>query len=479
MVNTPLRLHPWRRWSLMWRRMSPPALFLWSFVFLISLGTLGLMMLPGLQVGPRLGFVDSLFTMTSAVTITGLTVADTATKFTAAGQAWILLFIQLGGIGLITLTSLIIGALGRRLSLRSEMLAVAPTRSHDQLNVWDLALGVTKFSLVVEAAGVLVLFLLWLPHYPADEAVWHATFHGISAYCNAGFSTFSTSMMGFADKPLTLIVISVLVIIGGLGFLTFEELLRWWRTSRMRRSGIRLVKRGPHRLSSHTWAVLVTSGVLLVLGWVLFAVFEWYGVLASMSPNDKVWNALFMSVSTRSSGFNSVDYTLVGNDTSALTMMLMFIGGSPGSMAGGIKTTTFAVLVALGLSRIRGHRFVAIKDRAIPQGTIERTVGIILLAMLIVVSSFFTLSAIEGVGLDAASSRAQFLPIAFETMSAFSTTGLSMNVTPNLQPSSKVIVLVMLFVGRVGLLSFFTAVVLRRAQPPGYLRPAQEDVIVG
>ncbi len=463
----------------MWRRMSPPALFLWSFVFLIALGTLGLMLLPGLQVGRQLGFVDALFTITSAVCVTGLVVVDTATRFTTAGQAWILLFIQLGGIGLITLTSLIIGALGRRLSLRSEMLAVGPSRAHDQPTVWELAVGVTKFSLVVEGVGALLLCVLWLPHYPVDEALWHATFHAISAYCNAGFSTFSDSLIGFTDKPLTLIVVSLLVVIGGLGFLTFEELLRWWRTSRIRRSGFRVRRQGPHRLSSHTWAVLVTSGVLLLVGWVLFAFFEWHGVLASMSPNDKLWNAWFLSASARTAGFNNIDYALVGNDSSALTMMLMFIGGSPGSTAGGIKTTTIAVLFALGLSRMRGHRFVAIKDRAIPQGTVERTVGIMLLAMLVVVGSFFVLSAIEGAGLDATASRAQFLPVAFETVSAFATVGLSMNLTPTLADPSKLIVVGLMFVGRVGLLSFFSAVVLRRAQPPGYLRPAQEDVIVG
>jgi trk system potassium uptake protein TrkH len=286
-------------------------------------------------------------------------------------------------------------------------------------------------------------------------------------------------LIGLRDSSLSLVVISVLVIVGGLGYLTFEELLRWWRSLRTQRAGGRIVLRGPHRLSSHTYAVLVTTGVLLGAGWLLFAIFEWPDTLAQLSTVDKIWNAWFMSVTPRTAGFNNVDYALVGNDSSTLTMILMFIGGSPGSTAGGIKTTTIAVLFALGMSRMRGHRYVGLKDRAIPVGTIERTVGVFLLAILVSIAGFFVIGAIEGSGLGARASRDQFLPIAFETISAFSTTGLSMNLTSGLEDASKVVLSGMMFIGRVGLLAFFSAVVLRRAVPPAFLRPAQEDVIVG
>ncbi len=462
-----------------WNRMAAPSLFVTSFVLLIAIGTFGLMALAGLQNGPRLGFVDSLFTMTSAVCVTGLVVVDTATQFTGLGQLWILLFIQLGGIGLISLTTLLIGAMGRRLSLRSEMLAVAPTRTHDRPEVWELTLAVTKFSLIVEGLGALALFLTWLPDLSVGDAAWAGLFHAISAYCNAGFSTFSTSLIGHADNQLALFIVSVLIIIGGLGYLTFEELIRWWKTRRALRAGIRDVGHGSRRMSSHTWAVVVTSMVLLLAGWIMFAIFEWYGALGHLSVFDKLTNAWFLSVTPRTAGFNNLDYTLVGNDTAALTMLFMFIGGSPGSTAGGIKTTTVAVLVALGLSRFQGQRFVSLKHRAIPPGTIERTVGIFLLAIFILVASFFVISAIEAVGQDAATSRGQFLPIAFEVVSAFATVGLSMNYTPELEAPSKLIVALLMFIGRVGLFSFFTAVMLRRAQPPAFKRPAQEDLIVG
>jgi trk system potassium uptake protein TrkH len=464
------------RYLLFWHRLSPPALFMASFVVLIAIGTAGLMVIPGLQRGPTLGLIDSLFMITSAVCVTGLAVVDTATHFSFWGQLWILIFIQLGGLGLISLTTLIIGSMGARLSLRSEMLTVAPTRHGDKPEVWQIALAVTKFSLVVEAIGAVLLFALWAFDHPLDRAVWHAIFHSVSAYCNAGFSTFSDSLIG--ERALVLFFISVLVIVGGLGYLTFEELIRWWKHVRARRSGVVIRLRGGHRLSSHTWAVVVTTTVLLLGGWVLMAAFEWNGTLGDMSLIDKLTNSWFLSVTPRTAGFNSIDYGNVGNDTAALTIMLMFVGGSPGSTAGGVKTTTIAVLVALGLSRMQGLRFVGLKQRAIPEGTVERTVGIMLLSMLVLVVAFFFLNSIQAVGLTAEASRDQFLPIAFETFSAFGTVGLSMNLTAKLTPAAELVVIWLMFVGRVGLLAFFSAVVLKRGHT-GSLRPAQEDVIVG
>jgi trk system potassium uptake protein TrkH len=464
------------RYLIAWRRMSPPALFMASFVVLIAIGTAGMMWIPGLENGTPLGFLDALFTITSAVCVTGLSVVDTATHFTFWGQLWILLFIQLGGLGLISLTTLIIGAMGARLSLRSEMLTVAPPRHGDRPEVWEIALAVTKFSLVVQGIGALLLFALWVFEHPVHEALWHAVFHAVSAYCNAGFSTFSDNLIG--ERALVLTVISLLIIVGGFGYLTFEELLRWWKHARARRTGVRIRMRGGHRLSSHTWAATVTTLILLFGGWIIMAMFEWNRTLGEMDLIDALANSWFLSVTPRTAGFNSIDYGAVGNDTAAFTIMLMFIGGSPGSTAGGIKTTTIAVLIALGLSRMRGHKFVGLKQRAIPEGTVERTVGMMLLAVLVLSASFFLLSSFQGFGLTAQEAREQFLPVAFETFSAFGTVGLSMNYTAKLHPAGESLVILLMFIGRVGLLSFFSAMVLKRGHA-GTLRPAQEDVIVG
>jgi trk system potassium uptake protein TrkH len=467
------------RWILFWRRLSAPTVFLLSFVLLILFGTAVLMATPGMERGDALSPVDALFTTASAVTVTGLVVVDTATHFTLLGQVWLLVCIQLGGIGLITLTTMLIGALGKRLSLRSEMLGMVPVRRQDRPEVWQVAIGVAKFSLAIELAGAVVLFALWLPRFSVGEAAWHAVFHAVSAYCNAGFSSLPGGLVQFQDAPLTLVVVSILVVLGGLGYLTFEELIRWWRSGTATRRGVRIRFQGARRLSSHTYAVVVTSATLLLGGWILFALFEWSDTLGGMSIVDKITNAWFMSVMPRSGGFNTIDYAQIGNASATLTMLLMFVGGSPGSMAGGIKTTTLAVIVALGMSRFRGHRSVEIKHRAVPQGTIERTIGVVLLFMAVLIVSFFVLGAIQGSGLDSIQTRELFLPTAFETLSAFTTTGLTMGSTADLASPSKLVLVVLMFIGRVGLFSFFAAVILRRSRPTAFVRSAQEDVIVG
>jgi trk system potassium uptake protein len=454
-----------------WHNVSPPTLLALSFATLIALGTAGLMLLPGIYRQQPLGFLDALFTMTSATCVTGLIVVDTATWFTRFGQLWILLFIQLGGIGLITLTTLIIGSIGRRLSLRSEAIVGAPIDYTHRQNVTRLALAVTRFTLMAEAVGALILWLEWLPRFGVREAAWHAVFHSVSAFCNAGFSTFSDSMMGMSSRPLVLLTLSVLIILGGLGYLSGEEALRWWRNRH---------NRVQQRMSIHTFSALLMTGILLVGGTLLYGVFEWNGVLAEFDLVDKAVNSWFMSVTARTAGFNSISYAQVANSTAFFTILLMVVGGSPGSTAGGLKTTTLAVLVALALARIRGRRYVAIHGRALPSGTTERTVSLALVAFAVMTLSVFLMSTSETGGAHTLEARQAFLPVFFEVVSAFCTVGLSMDSTPLLSGFGKVLTIALMFVGRLGPLAFFAALSLQSA---GYVkrsvRPAHEDLIVG
>ena len=460
-----------RHWVERWRRLSPHALFVVSFAALITIGTSGLFLIPGLYVGEPLGFVDALFTMTSAVCVTGLIVVDTATYFTRWGQLWILLFVQLGGLGLITLTTLIIGALGRRLSLRSEMITV-PTATYREgrPEVSSVARAAAKFTFVVEAFGAVALWPQFWQDFGPGDAAWHALFQSVSAFCNAGFSTFSTSLEDYAERPLVPLTISVLVVLGGLGYLTTTEVLRWWRG----RKHERLL-----RLSSHSFASVTMTAVLLALGTLLFAAFEWHGVLAEMGLLDRLVNAWFMSVTPRTAGFNTIPYGSVGNGTAFLTILLMTIGGSPGSMAGGIKTTTAAILIALALARIRGRRQVELHGRTVPEATVERTASLALVASGLVIAAVFLLSMTEMRGQPLAEERAAVLPLIFETVSAFGTVGLSMGVTPTLETSGRLFVIVLMFLGRVGPLAFFAALSFRKARLPAGMRAAREDVVVG
>lgn len=459
-----------RRGLVLWRRLSAPQLFVGSFALLVALGTVALKTVPGIYAGEELGWLDALFTSTSAVCVTGLIVVDTATRFTPAGQALLLALIQLGGLGIITFTSLIIVALGRRLSLRQEAVATGAREVAPHVEPRALARGVVVFTLAIEGLGAAALWLLWAPRMGWGGAVWPAVFHSVSAFCNAGFSTFSDSLVGFQRSPATLAVVSGLVILGGLGFLTLEE-LRLLR--RARGEGRRV------RLSLHSRVVLATTAVLLLVAWPAFALAEWSVTLAELPWADRLANAWFMSVTPRTAGFNSVDYALASDASIFLTIILMFVGGSPGSTAGGMKTTTFALVGLLAWNRFRGREVVSVAGRSVPEETIQRAVGLAVVAFAMVTGFIFLFTTVEMAGVSHAQSEGAFLRYMFEVVSAFNTVGLSMGVTSLLSDAAKWLTVVLMFVGRVGPLTFAAALALRRPTGASEFRYAYEEVVVG
>jgi trk system potassium uptake protein len=458
-----------RRLSL-WRRISPAQLFVGSFGFLILVGTIGLKTLPGLYTGEPLGWLDALFTATSAVCVTGLIVVDTATYFTIRGQAWILLLIQLGGLGMITFTTLIILALGRRLSLRQEVLSTGTADVTPHVDYRLLTRDVVRFTLIFEAVGALLLYAAWAPRFGWGGAVWHAVFHSISAFCNAGFSTFSDSLMGFQTSPVTLGVVMVLVVVGGLGFLTLEEL---YLRRKAESEGTRF------RISLHSRIVLLTTAVLLVGGWMLFTALEWRLTLAEMPVWARPFNSLFMSVTARTAGFNTIDYDDAGGGTNFLTILLMSIGGSPGSTAGGLKTTTLALLVLLAWSRFRGREITSLWGRSVPEETVKRAVGLFTVGFVVVTLAILGYVVIEMGNVSHAQAEAGFLPHMFEAVSAFNTVGLSMGVTGDLSTPGRWLTILLMYMGRVGPLTFAAAIALARPTSKGEFRYAYEDVVVG
>jgi trk system potassium uptake protein TrkH len=445
-------------------------MLLGSFLGLIAFGTLGLMALPGLYTGPGLGWVDAVFTATSAVCVTGLIVVDTATYFTRWGQAFLLLLIQLGGLGILTFTTLLILALGRRLSLQQEAVTAAHRDVAPDVDFRHLARNVVVFTLVFEAAGAVLLFLVLLKRYAVAEAAWHGLFQAISAFCNAGFSTFSDSLMGFQRNPLVQIVIMTLIVTGGIGFLALEEL----NLLRNRRRQSRTMM-----LSLHTRMVLLVTLVLLVTGWVTYTGLEWTNTLDSLPVWAKVSNGLFMSVTARTAGFNTVDYAATADSTNYLTILLMSVGGSPGSTAGGVKTTTFALVGLLAASRILGRQVTSVQSRSVPEETIQRAVGLVVVAfgMVTVATLLYSVIEIGSAGHDDAPGA--FIEHMFEAVSAFNTVGLSMGVTGELSTPSRLLTIALMYVGRVGPLTFAAAIALARPNAGGEFRFAYEDVIVG
>lgn len=453
-----------------WRRLTAAQLFVLSFAGLVLFGTVGLRLLPGLYTGARLGWLDALFTATSAVCVTGLIVLDTATGFTFAGQLFLLLLIQLGGLGMIAFTTVIILAMGRRLSLRAEATAATDFDVAPDLDASRLGRDVLRFTIAIEAVGTLLLYLLWIEDFGWAGAAWPAIFHAVNAFCNAGFSTFSTSMVSEQRNEAVLLVVAGLTVLGSLGFLTLEELSQWQRARKANRR---------FRLSIHSRLAITTTLALLVAGWMAFAAFEWSHTLARLDASEKLANALFMSVTPRSGGFNSIDYGQATQSTSFLTIILMFIGGSPGSTAGGIKVTTFALIGLLAISRFRGHEVVHAFGRSIPEETIQRAVGLAVVAFSVVTAGIFLFTWTEATAASGLGAQTDFLSHMFEAVSSFNTVGLSMNVTHRLSEPGRLLSIVMMFVGRVGPLTFAAALAIKRHRAGNDYRYAYEDVVVG
>ncbi|HEY0972653.1 MAG TPA: potassium transporter TrkG [Gemmatimonadales bacterium] len=466
-VSAARRFERWsthRRRSLVdvWADISPSRLLVSSFALLIVLGTLGLRLLPGLYTGERLGWVDSLFMATSAVCVTGLSVIDPAADLTLAGQLWLLLLIQLGGLGLLTLTSGILLTVGRRLSLRHEELVRSGAEAAPEVDYRELVRRVLRYTFLIELAGAALLWAATAPRLGAGAAVWPAVFHAVSAFCNAGFSVVPGNLATLRGDFPALTVIMTLIVMGGLGFLTLTEILphgagRWHR----------------RRTSLHTRLVLVSTLVLLVGGAVTFGIFEWEHTLAGMPIHERILNALFGSVTARTAGFNTVDYGAVSASTAFATILLMFVGGAPGSTAGGVKVTTVALLVVLALARIRGQRHVSAFHRTIPEETIGRAIGIVVIAGMLLTGMLFLLLVVD----PRAAAHGSFLRYMFEATSAFATVGLSMNLTPELSPAGRLVIVVLMFVGRVGVMTLAAALTLERRALP--FRYAKEDVAIG
>jgi len=462
---TGLRPSATRRWDFAvgrlpwWRRWTPPQLFVASFALLIALGTLGFQTLPGLYTGTPFTWEESLFTATSAVCVTGLVVVDPATRLTLFGQGFLLLQIQLGGLGMITFTSLIIVAMGGRLSLRNQSLTGADGATWVEPR--QLVMDVVRFTFAIELIGAMFLFAIWIPRMGWQAALWPAIFHSVSAFCNAGFSTFSDSMMGFQQSPATLAVIMALIVAGGLGFLTMHEMDPFQATTYRR------------RMSLQTRLILLTTVALILSGWLAFALLEWNHVLKDLPPTDRLMNALFLSVTARTAGFNSVDYAQAADSSNFLTILLMMIGGSPGSTAGGIKTTTFAVLGLLAWSRLRGHETPHLFGRSLREDNTDRAAGLFVIAFGIVTVGILLLSFTER-----NTHFGGFLDRMFEAVSAFNTVGVSTGLSPRLSSAGRAIIIVLMFVGRVGPLSF-AAALARPIRAGARFRYAYEDVMVG
>lgn len=428
-----------------------------AFLAAIAIGTL-LLMLPAARAGTGAApFVTALFTSTSAVCVTGLIVVDTPTYWSGFGQAVILLLFQVGGFGIMSGATLLGLLVMQRLRLGYRLLAQAETRSLQLGDVVAVLKLILVITVVVEATLALALFARLHLVYgePAPAAAWNAVFHAVSAFNNAGFSTYSDSLVGFAADPYVILPVALAVVVGGLGFPVLHEIRQ---------------ERRYRRWSIHTKLTLVGTASLLVLGTAGFAYYEWDNP-ATLGAHDlpaRWMGALFHSVTSRTAGFNALDVAALQPESLTLGYALMFIGGGSAGTAGGIKVTTFMLLGAVVLAEICGYKDTVVFRRRISAAAQRQALSIVLLALGVVGIAVLVLSDLTDFTLQV---------LMFEAISAFATVGLSTGITPSLPPAGQGVLIALMFIGRVGTITVAAALALRGAAR--LYRYPEERPIVG
>ena len=447
--------------------LHPATLVLASFIVAIIIGTV-LLKLPLATKTHQISLIDTLFTATSAVCVTGLVVVDTGTYFTVFGQLVILALIQIGGLGVMTISVAFFRWIGHTISFQQRMVIKDLFLNHPGESIFDLVKTIMLVTLCAEAAGAVLLTVHWSQEFSFGHAVYLAVFHSVSAFCNSGFVLFSNSMMSYSSSLLLTMTLMSLIVVGGMGFPVIYEIQN------------RIVKRGKtnNPLSLQTKMVVITTIVLIFVGALFYAYMERDGLGAGHSLSYRIMVPFFQSITCRTAGFNTVDISSLHDITLAFMILLMFIGASPGSCGGGVKTTTVAILMAFTLSRVKKHKRVTIFKKSVPDETVTRSMSLILVSVGIICLVFFMLLLGSAARVGAMSGqRGVFLPYLFETVSAFGTVGLSMGVTPLLTAWGKAWVILMMLIGRVGVISF--AYIIVGTDTTIDVEYSEENVMVG
>ncbi|HBZ65855.1 MAG TPA: ATPase [Bacteroidales bacterium] len=422
--------------------IGPAGLLTISFVFLIITGTL-LLMMPRMTVTGGIRFLDSLFTSTSACCVTGLIVVDTASFFTMRGQFIILLLIQLGGINIISFATFFTSFYRNLGGLKYQSLMKDLLSTDKLADTHSLLRRIVMYSFMIEGVGTLLIYLSWRDYFvdlSSGRQFFYAIFHSISAFNNAGFSLFTDNLAGeiIGKAWVSHIIIALLIIFGGLGFLVIQDVFS-------PRSILFRIKHPWRRIATSSKVVLLTSGILILAGMFVFLIAPHNEAIQGLSWGRKILAAFFQSVVSRTAGFNSVDLSLLPTSIIVFFMFLMYVGGSPGSTAGGIKTTTFAVLMRSSVATLRGEKYLTMFRRNISFDTLDKAYALAFYSMAVIMLSAFLLTFTEP--------DVNFVSILFEEISAFATVGLSTGITAQMSDSGRLILIMSMFIGRVGTLT--------------------------
>lgn len=448
-----------------WRELSTTQKIMLSFFLVIMLGSVLLALPISSATGEVIPYIDALFTATTSVCVTGLVTVTTATAWNVFGQVVILLLIQIGGLGVITIMSGILIGLQRRIGLGDRMLL------QDAFNLNSLS-GVVKFTknvligtFVVEAVGALLYMTVFVPRFGA-RGIWFAVFNSVSAFCNAGMDIMGeNSLCDYATNPIINGVTSSLIIMGGIGYIVWWDVVRVLRNAK--NQGMKCIR----GLTFHSKLALSVTGILIFVGALLILICEYNNPLTikGYSLFDKIQISLFQSVTTRTAGFATIDQQNLTNASAMISIMLMFIGGSPVGTAGGVKTVTIAVLFISALATIRNEGEASVFRRAISKEAVSKAVAVVSMSFIILFASTILLSVVT---------EASSLDIFYETASATATVGLTRNLTPTLNIWGKIIIIVTMYLGRIGPISLAIALNTRR-EIKNIIKNPVEEIHVG
>jgi len=434
-------------------KLNPSQLLILVFIVFITLGTL-LLKLP-FATTTSVTWLDALFTATSAMTVTGLIVVDTAQAYTTFGEIVIVSLIQIGGLGIMSFAVLIFMMLGKKIGLKERLLVQQALNQTSVGGVIKLIKNLFVFSLSIELVAMLFLAIKWVPEYGWNQGLYYSFFHSISAFNNAGFALWPDGLMKYVGDPIINIFITLLFIIGGLGFTVLSDL--WY-------------KKKFQKLSLHSKMMIVGTFIINIVAMLLIFVLEYsnpktLGGLSSLA--DKVWASYFQAVSPRTAGFNTLDIAGLDEATIFLFLLLMFIGAGSASTGGGIKLTTFMVIIFAVLTFLKGKKDIVIRNRSINLEVVLRSLAISTIGLVFIVTAVFILNISE---------EAPFLEILFEVISAFGTVGLSMGLTGSLTFIGKIVIIFIMFIGKLGPLTLAYSL----AQPEkAKIKYPTEDILTG
>lgn len=451
-----MALHKFRFASLVY--LTSSRIILLSFAIPILLGAFMLALPVASSNGNSVGWLDALFTATSAVCVTGLAVVDTGSVYSLFGQWVILALIQLGGLGFMTYSVLVAIVLGKKIGLKDRLLIQQSTNALSTRGIVRLSIGIFVAALIIEGLGAIVLTVRWMADMDFATALYYGIFHSVSSFNNAGFALWPDSLSRYVGDPVINVMITLLFIFGGLGFTVIMDL---WKNRSWR------------KLSLHSKIVLLASGILCAAGFLVIVAIEWFNpaTFGSLSWSERLWAGYFQGVVTRTAGFNTIDIASMMTASQFFMIFLMFIGASSGSTGGGIKTTTVVILLLALISIVRGKSDVQIMERRIAPSIVMRAMAVMVISVGVVLAATFLLTLSEH------SLQKDFMEVLFEVTSAFGTTGLSMGMTPELSAPGKLIIIFTMFIGRLGPLTLAFALSQKHSQEK--FRYPEEKVLIG